>query len=264
MTDSSFTSWLRAEHPHALPDFSALATEVPHGTTILALRYGSGIVMAGDRRATEGYAIASRDIEKVFPVDSHSAAAISGAAGPSIELIRLFSTELEYYEKVEGSALSLAGRANYLGRMIRGNLPAAMQGLVVLPIYAGYDTANSRGRIFRFDVTGGTYEDTDYHATGSGGVHARNALKRLYRDASDLDAEDAVRMAVEALADAAEEDTGTAGPDPIHGVYPNVFVIDTDGVREIENVAEIADSVLAHRREAYARRSGTTHVVEDE
>jgi proteasome beta subunit len=261
---SSFTDFLREERPDLLPrDVGAVPDGVPHATTILALRFAEGVVMAGDRRATEGYAVAQRDIEKVFPTDSHSAVAISGAAGPSIEMVRLFQTELEYYEKVEGEPLSLEGRAHHLGRLIRANFPAALQGLVVLPLYAGYDTRRGAGRIFRYDVTGGLYEEADYHATGSGGKDAKNTLKNMWRRAEDLDRQGAVRMSIEALADAAEEDVGTAGPDPVHGIFPTVFVLSTEGVVEIptDEIESLSEVVLDERKIAYHRRAGTTRPV---
>lgn len=263
---SSFTDYLRATRPDLLPRLDGPVAGLPHGTTILTLRFRDGVVIAGDRRATAGYSIAHRDIEKVFPTDSHSAVAISGVAGPSMELVRLFQTELEYYEKVEGERLSLEGRANHLGRLIRANLPAAMQGLVVLPIYAGYDARRGAGRIFQYDVTGGTYEEADYHAAGSGGKDAKNTLKRLFRKAEDIEEIQAVHMALEALADAAEEDVATSGPDPVHGIFPTVFVIDSDGVREIgaDEVERIASEVIAERSEEYRRRTGTTKAVTGE
>ncbi len=263
---ASFSDFLREVRPDLLPQKLEVAVPTAEATTILAMRYADGVVIGGDRRATEGYMIAHRDIEKVFPTDSHSAVAISGAAGPSIEMVRLFQTELEYYEKVEGETLSLEGRANHLGRLIRANLPAAMQGLVVLPLYAGYDRRRNDGRIFRYDVTGGLYEETDYHAQGSGGKDAKNTLKRLYRRAEDIDRAAAVRTALEALSDAAEEDVGTAGPDPVHGIYPTVFTVTTDGVRPIpdDEVAEIATVVLEDRSQEYHRRSGTTRAIRGE
>src|SRR3954471_24071184 len=158
------------------------APQVTHGTTVVAIRYAEGVVMAGDRRATEGYSIAHRAIEKVFPADRHSAVSIAGAAGPAMEMVKLFQTELEHYEKVEGMALSLEGKANKLGQMIRANLPAAMQGLAVVPIFAGFDTRRRTGRIFKYDVTGGRYEEGDFHSTGSGGRDARTTIKLGYRD----------------------------------------------------------------------------------
>jgi len=260
---SSFTDFLRTQRPDLLPQrLDAAFPEVHHATTILALRYSDGVVIAGDRRATAGMAVAQRDIEKVFPTDSHSAVAISGVPGPAIDLVRLFQVELEYYEKVEGESLSLEGRANHLGRLIRANLPAAMQGLVVLPLFAGFDRSGGRGRIFQYDVTGGLYEEADYHATGSGGKDASNTLKNLYRTAQEIDRDHGVRMAIEALADAAEEDVATAGPDPIHGLYPTLFVIDVDGVREVPqpDVESVATDVLSVRSEAYRRRAGRTSV----
>lgn len=255
---SSFSDFLRTERPDLFPAPGPGTVVHTEATTILALRFADGVLMAGDRRATEGFTIASRDIEKVFPTDSHSAVAVAGAAGPSMEMVRLFQTECEYYEKVEGEALSLAGKANHLGRLIRGNLPAALQGLVVLPLFAGYDRRKDEGRIYRYDVTGGTYEETDYHAAGSGGKDAKNTLKRLYTRAEEIDRGDGVRMALEALADAAEEDAGTAGPDPVHGIYPTVFTITSEGVNEapdaeIEGVAR----ALLDERSARAGRRGS-------
>src|SRR5581483_8988310 len=167
------------------PSLTSEAVEIRHGTTIVAIRYAEGVIMAGDRRATEGYSIAHRAIEKVFPADRHSAVAIAGAAGPALEMVKLFQTNLEHYEKVEGTALSLEGKANKLGGMIRANLPMAMQGLAVVPIFAGYDTRRRQGRIYKYDVTGGRYEETDFHATGSGGRDARTAIKLGYRKALD-------------------------------------------------------------------------------
>src|SRR5438132_12280154 len=155
---------------------------VTHGTTIVAIRYGDGVIMAGDRRATEGYSIAHRAIEKVFPADRHSGVSIAGAAGPAMDMVRLFQTELEHYEKVEGAVLSLEGKANKLGQMIRDNLPMAMQGLAVVPIFAGFDLRRQKGRIFKYDLTGGRYEEDDFHANGSGGRDARTTIKLGWRE----------------------------------------------------------------------------------
>lgn len=263
---SSFSDFLRQERPDLLPQTLDQALPgVPHGTTILALRYADGVVIAGDRRATEGYSIAHREIEKVFPTDGWSAVAISGAAGPAVELVRLFQTELEYYEKVEGEALTIEGKANHLGRLIRANLPAAMQGLVVLPLFAGYDLRRATGRIFRYDVTGGRYEETDYHATGSGGRDAKNSLKKSYRRPEDLDRDAGVRLALDALADAAEEDVATAGPDPVHGIYPTVFVITGDGVRQVagDEVASLARSILDERTRVSSTGSGDMPSIQE-
>ena len=224
------------------------AVEITHGTTIVALRYLEGVVMAGDRRATEGYSIASRAIDKVFPADGHSGVAIAGAAGPAVEMVRIFQTELEHYEKVEGMPLSLEGKANQLGGMIRRNLPMAMEGLAVVPIYAGYDLRRRIGRIFKYDLTGGRYEEGDFHATGSGGRDARGSLKARFREGLDRDA--AVGMVIEALWDAADEDSATGGPDLVRGIYPLVAVIDAAGYRELDEatVAERVESVIADRR----------------
>jgi proteasome beta subunit len=198
---------------------------------VLAMRYADGVIVAGDRRATEGFQIAHRSIEKVFPADDTSAVGIAGTAGPAVEIVRLFQTELEHYEKVEGERLTLEGKANKLSQMIRANLPAAMQGLVVVPLFAGYDAGRDRGRIFKYDVTGGRYEEDDYHATGSGGKDARSSLKKRWRP--DLSHDDGVKVAIEALFDAADEDVGTGGPDVMRGIYPNVVAISSEGIEEI-------------------------------
>jgi proteasome beta subunit len=231
-----------AAEPHGMPG-------VPTGTTILALRYGDGVIVAGDRQATEGYQVAHRRIEKVYKTDEYSAVAIAGAAGPAIEMARLFQTELEHYEKVEGDGLSLEGKANKLGQMIRMNLPMAMQGLVVVPIFAGYDLRRGEGRIFNYDVTGGRYEETDYAATGSGGKDARTTLKKLYRAGASR--ADALRSAVEALVDAAEEDVGTGGPDFIHGIFPTMKAITRGGFEDVAetDVRAQCEAVLAARRQ---------------
>lgn len=207
---------------------------IPHGTTVLALKYRDGVVIAGDRMATEGLQVSARRIEKVYKADEYSAIAISGAAGPSIEMARLFQVELEHYEKLEGFSLSTEGKANKLSQMIKGNLPMALQGLVVIPIFAGYDLKKKEGRIYKYDVTGGRYEETDYHATGSGGKDARNTMKKYYK--KELAEDEALRITLEALYDASEEDIGTGGPDMIRGIYPSVKFITGQGIVDVDDV----------------------------
>ena len=204
--------------------------------------------MAGDRRATEGFSIAHRGIEKVFPADRYSAVAIAGTAGMAIEMVRLFQVQLEHYEKVEGSTLSLEGKANQLAQMVRQHLPLAMQGLAVVPLFAGYDTSRGNGRIFNYDVTGGKYEDTDFQATGSGGRDARSTIKLGWREG--LPQEAAVELAIQSLYDAADEDSATGGPDPVRGIYPIVAVVDATGYREVpeEEVAERFAALVARKQ----------------
>jgi proteasome beta subunit len=248
----SFVDALRAYAPELLevPALAGAAPEVPHATTVAAVRFADGVVMGGDRRMTEGMAISQRDVEKVYPADDFSAVAIAGAAGPAIEMVRLFQTELEHYEKIEGFPLSLEGKANKLGQMVRGNLGLAMQGLVVVPLFCGYDQRRRAGRIFRYDVTGGRYEDADYHAIGSGGRDARGSLKKRWRH--DLDRQAAVDVIIEALYDAADEDAGTGGPDLIRGIFPSVAVVTADGYQRLDDaeVRTATEKIVAARASA--------------
>ncbi len=220
-----------------------------HGTTIAAIRYADGVVMAGDRRATAGSTIAHRSMEKVHPADRHSGVAIAGAAGPALEMVRLFQLQLEHYEKVEGQALSLEGKANQLAQMLRSNLPMALQGFVVVPLFAGYDLRRRQGRIYTYDPTGGRYEETDFHAEGSGGRDARTTIKLGWRDG--IDRPGAIELAVEALYEAADEDSATGGPDAVRGIYPTVATITAEGYEEVpeSEVAERFAAVIASRTE---------------
>jgi proteasome beta subunit len=257
----SFTEFLAAAEPHLLPGHGVAAAPggsvtVPHGTTIVAVTCEQGVVIAGDRRATMGNIIAQRDIEKVFVTDTHSAIGIAGTAGLAVEMVRLFRLELEHYEKIEGVRLSLDGKANRLATMIRGNLGMAMQGLAVVPLFAGMeveqggDTATwpaRRGRIFSYDVAGGKYEEHDYYAVGSGSTFARSALKKRYDASADVPT--AVRTAVEALYDAADDDSATGGPDLTRRIFPVVVAITADGaVRWTDTeVGVVAEAVVAGR-----------------
>ena len=265
---SSFYDYVATQYPQLLPGQQARSlvspnaphtgfTEgnqsllnIPNGTTVLALRCRDGAVVAGDRLATEGFQVSLRRIEKVYKTDAHSVMAIAGAAGPCIEMARLLSTELEHYEKLEGEQLSTNGKANKLSQMIRGNFNLAMQGLLIIPIFVSYDPDQQAGRIFKYDITGGRYEEIEYHATGSGGKDARNTIKRLYRP--DLETEEAVQIALEALFDASEEDRATAGPDPIRGIYPTVKTISRDGVNELpeEQIGGFYPPILERRKVA--------------
>ncbi len=249
---SSFADFLASQSPDLLPGRRTLppgqATDLaPHGTTIVAATFPGGVLLAGDRRATMGNIIASRDIEKVFSTDEFSAAGIAGTAGLAVELVRLFQVELEHYEKIEGTRLSLDGQANRLSALIRGNLGMAMQGLGVVPLFVGYDVDTAGGRIFSYDVTGGRYEETGYHSVGSGSLFARGALKKLYRP--DLDEDQAVTLAIQALYDAADDDSATGGPDVARRIFPMVHVITAEGGRTIDEdrIAEVSARVIAGR-----------------
>jgi proteasome beta subunit len=233
---ASFHDLLRRVAPDAPPVSGAGAATMPeivHGTTVVAIRFDGGVVMAGDRRATAGMTIASRRIEKVFPADDYSGIAIAGAAGPAVDMVRLFQTQLEHYEKIEGELLSLEGKANQLAMLVRTNLPAAMQGLVVIPLFAGFDDRRGSGRVFSYDVTGGKYEEADFQANGSGGVHARNWIKAQWSETITRD--DTVDLALRALFAAADEDAATGGPDLVRRIFPTMAVIDANGYAAVEN-----------------------------
>jgi proteasome beta subunit len=229
--------------------------EFAQGTTVLAMRFADGVVMAGDRRAVEGFTIADERIEKVFPADDYSAIGIAGAAGQATEIVRLFQTELEHYEKVEGDVLSLEGKANRLAQMIRQNFPMALQGLVVVPLFAGYDPRKAEGRLFRYDVTGGRWEEADFHATGSGALHARATLKKRFRPG--LNRESAIRAGVEALYDASQEDVATGGPNVLRGIYPSVRTITAEGVVTVaeDELRTAFEAVVAETHETQTLRS---------
>ncbi|WP_069173385.1 proteasome subunit beta [Streptomyces griseus] len=251
---SSFMDFLSDHSPEILPGNRSLpplqgAIEAPHGTTIVAASFPGGVVLAGDRRATMGNMIAQRDIEKVFPADEYSAVGIAGTAGLAVEMVKLFQLELEHFEKVEGATLSLEGKANRLSTMIRSNLAMAMQGLAVVPLFAGYDVDREKGRIFSYDVTGGRSEEHGYAATGSGSVFARGSMKKLYRE--DLTEEQALTLVVQALYDAADDDSATGGPDVARRIYPIVTVITDEGFRKLDDTesSEIARAILERRLE---------------
>ena len=228
-------------------DESASGLDLAKATTVLALRFADGVIMAGDRRATAGNLIAHSRVRKVFAADRFSAVAISGTAGMAIELIKLFQTELEHYEKIEGTRLSLEGKSNYLARMVRGHLPLAFQGLAVLPLFCGYDAKEGEGKLYSFDVVGGRYEEQDYATTGSGGSAARSFLKGAFEDGLDEDA--ALRLGVEALVAAAEEDAATGGPDLRRGIYPNVVTVTGEGFVEMddERLAAVTAAAVENR-----------------
>jgi proteasome beta subunit len=249
---SSFADFLGAEAPDLLPSRRAVPAGdagdlAPHGTTIVAATFDGGFVMAGDRRATMGNIIAQRDIQKVFPADEYSVVGIAGTAGLAVEMVRLFQTELEHYEKIEGTTLSIDGKANRLSALIRGNLGMAMQGLAVVPLFAGYDLVSRHGRIFSYDVTGGRYEETAFHAVGSGSVFARGSLKKLYRE--NFDQTRCVTAVIQALSDAADDDSATGGPDLARRIFPVVSVVTAEGHVRLtqDQVAAVADEVVAAR-----------------
>jgi proteasome beta subunit len=255
--NSSFSDFLSQHAPDLLPGKRAQATmstapvEAPHGTTIVAITHTEGVILAGDRRATMGNIIAQRDMEKVFQADEHSAVGIAGTAGVAIELVRLFQVELEHYEKIEGVTLSLEGKANRLSLLIRNNLPMAMQGLAVVPLFAGYDLEASEpakaGRIFSYDVTGGRYEEHSFHSVGSGSLYARGSLKKLFRE--DFSEADAVLACIHSLYDAADEDSATGGPDLTRRIYPVVTAVTLDGFRRLADaeVATVTEQVVQER-----------------
>ncbi|MFP3881089.1 MAG: proteasome subunit beta [Actinomycetota bacterium] len=247
---SSFTDLLH--YMDAVPEMNipqgAQQVSVPEGTTVLGLRYDGGVVMAGDRRATEGNLVAHRRIRKVFPADQYSAVAIAGTAGLAMDMVKLFQVELEHYEKIEGIRLSLDGKASFLARLVRGQLPMAFQGLAVVPLFGGYDDKESTGRVYTFDVVGGRYEETDFGSTGSGSRLAKSYLRTAYEE--DMSADDALATAVNALVAASSEDTGTGAPDLRRGILPNLVRIHADGLEEIpdERVYPLAEHAVENVR----------------
>jgi proteasome beta subunit len=248
---SSFTDFAAAVAPGVLPSSrtggAGAGDLAPHGTTIVAATFPGGVVVAGDRRATMGNVIAQRDIEKVFAADEFSLVGIAGAAGIAVEMVGLFQVELEHYEKIEGAPLSMVGKANRLATMIRGNLGLAMQGLVVIPLFAGWDVAAEEGRIFSYDATGGRYEEHAFFSVGSGSVYARGSLKKLYR--TDFDAAECAMALVQALYDAADDDSATGGPDLARRIFPVVMTATADGVERVSDatVAGMVDRMVAAR-----------------
>ena len=241
----SFADLLALTRPTATGATAALTPEaVPHGTTVIGLRFEGGMLMAGDRQATAGYYIADARVEKVFVADDLSVIGISGAAGQAVEIVKLFQLELEHYEKITGDRLSLEGKANRLAQMIRGNLPMAMQGLLVVPMFGGFDEARGEGRIFNYDGTGGRWEDRDFHAEGSGGRAAKSSLQKRWR--AGMDVATSTEVAIEALLDASREDAATGGPDPSRGIFPIVIVVDRDGARSLPeaDVAVVVTRIL--------------------
>ncbi len=250
---SSFTDFLATAAPELLPRRHPDAELAPHGTTIVAVVYAEGVILAGDRRATMGNLIAQRDIEKVFATDDYSLVGIAGTAGMAIEIVRLFQVELEHYEKIEGTQLTLDGKANRLSTMIRGNLGAAMQGLAVVPLFAGYDLGAAdpakAGRIYSYDVTGGRYPERYYHSVGSGSVFAKSSLKKLWRPG--LSRDEAVRVVVESLYDAADDDSATGGPDVRRAIYPIVRLATSAGTERVEDdqLAAVTAAVIVERTE---------------
>ncbi len=250
----SFYEFLRADHPGLLPDWTRLdwsQIQVLHGTTVLAIVCKEGALMAGDRLATEGHAVGTRDLEKVFRIDDSCMMAIAGAAGPAIEMVRMFQLELEHFEKLDGQPLTFEGKANRLSFLLRQNLPAAMQGLVVMPIFAGFDHDKGRGRIYKFDITGGRFREADYYATGSGGKDARGSLKKVVGH-MELSREEAIHAAVEALMDAADEDRATGGIDVARGIFPTVKIATRTGVEDVADgeLKSIFERIVAQRRAA--------------
>lgn len=266
-----FYDILKRKYPHLVLDYSHLTSQttmnqstrsiadskIPRGTTVLATKYKDGIFIAGDRQAVEGFQVGERRIEKVFEADEYTAIAVAGVAGICMEMAKIFRVQLEFYEKSEGVSLSLEGKANYLANMINSNLSLAMQGLVVVPILAGYDTRHEEGKIFKYDVVGGRYEEIDYHALGSGGKDARTTLKKLYRPEMDFD--QVLEIVLEAMWDASEEDLATGGPDFVRDIYPQVKAINKQGTKDIpdSDIKEIYENLIERLREERYSRSET-------
>jgi proteasome beta subunit len=256
---SSFSDFLRAQAPHLLPGAGAAVQTgpvptdaVPHGTTIVALKFPGGVVMAGDRRATQGNMIASRDVQKVYITDDYTATGIAGTAAIAVEFARLYAVELEHYEKLEGVALTFPGKVNRLATMVRGNLGAALQGFVALPLLAGFDlddpNPDAAGRIVSFDAAGGwNIEEEGFQSVGSGSIFAKSSMKKLYSQVNDADS--ALRVAVEALYDAADDDSATGGPDLVRGIFPTAVVLSAEGAVEVpeRQIAGVCRQIIETR-----------------
>ena len=226
--------------------------DLPHGTTIVALKYPGGVLIAGDRRATQGNMIASRDVQKVSITDDYTATGIAGTAAIAVEFARLYAVELEHYEKLEGVALSFKGKVNRLATMVRGNLGAALQGFVALPLLVGYDLDDpdpqGAGRIVSFDAAGGwNIEVEGFQSVGSGSIFAKSSMKKLYGRVTDVDS--ALRVAIEALYDAADDDSATGGPDLVRGIYPTAVTIGAEGAEDVpeDRIAALAREVIESR-----------------
>lgn len=262
---SSFSEFLRRQAPELLPNArypemarnaaGEAAASLPHGTTIVALKYPGGVLIAGDRRSTQGNMIAGRDVQKVYITDDYTATGIAGTAALAVEFARLYAVELEHYEKLEGVAMSFPGKVNRLAIMVRGNLGAALQGFVALPLLVGYDLDDpdsaAAGRIVSFDAAGGWHvEDDGYQAVGSGSLFAKSSMKKLYPAVRDSDS--ALKVAVESLYDAADDDSATGGPDLVRGIYPTAVTIEASGAQEVA-----ADRIAALAREVIEKRSRT-------
>lgn len=273
LTDlSSFSEFLRRQAPQLLPtagNAPSAGMDLPHGTTIVALKYPGGVVIAGDRRATQGNMIASRDVQKVYITDDYTATGIAGTAAIAVEFARLYAVELEHYEKLEGVPLTFRGKVNRLAIMVRGNLGAALQGFVALPLLVGYDlddpNAEGAGRIVSFDAAGGwNIEEEGYQSVGSGSLFAKSSIKKLY--ARVTDAESALAVAVEALYDAADDDSATGGPDLVRGIFPTAVTIDAEGAVDVSeaHIAELARAVIASRSRAdtFGPDAGTGHAID--
>lgn len=235
--EASFVAHLQHQHPELLPRYVEQRPDLMEATTITALKFTDGVVMAGDRRATIGNRIASSHMEKVFAADSHSLIGVAGVAGIAIDMARLFAVELEHYEKLEGTQLSLLGKANRLAALVRSHLGHAMQGISAVPLFAGVTPATRDAKIFSYDITGGRFEERNWQSIGSGSPYALTTLKRLW--SPDATSHQAIEASLQALIDAADADAGTAGPDPAKGLYPVVYVVTGEGVNQI------AETVIA-------------------
>ena len=256
---SSFSDFLSRQAPQLLPGGRDVpggpGTELPHGTTIVAIKYPGGVLIAGDRRATQGHMIASRDVQKVHIADDYAATGIAGTAAIAVEFARLYAVELEHYEKVEGVPLTFRGKVNRLATMVRGNLGAALQGFVALPLLVAFDVdaidPTHAGRIVSFDAAGGwNIEEEGFQSVGSGSLFAKSSIKKLYPQVSDADS--ALMAAIEALYDAADDDSATGGPDLVRGIYPTAVLIGADGAEEVAEarIADLARQVIDKRTRA--------------
>lgn len=221
------------------PAGSGLPFEPTEGTTILALRYRDGVMVAGDRRATAGHTVLYDRADKVIPIDDYSLMAISGSPAMAFEIARILEHSFQYHRRRQLQEMSIEAKLRRLSLLIRDNLPMAVQGIgAVIPIFATYDQEADLGRIYFYDVLGAQFEVADFATTGSGSSAVRGAMYYMNRwggpPFSQLSREDAVGLSLRLLFTASEYDSATGRYESSAGVYPTVKTITSGGQEDID------------------------------